>query len=141
MNLPKLVNKQLKYRSRPDLSISSSNGFENISIELKTSIAEVIVSSIYRPPNTNQRKFIECIENLGNKIEKENKKEWIIGLDHNMDFIKSESNTNTGLFIDKLLELELYPLITRPTRITKNMATLIDNILVSHSLYNKSSVR
>ena len=53
-----------------------------------------------------------------------------------MDFIKSESNTNTSLFIDKLLELQLYPL--RPTRVTKSTEMLIDNILVSCSLYNKS---
>ena len=33
--------------------------------------------------------------------------------------------------------MELYPSITRPTRITKSSATLIDNILLSKSLYSK----
>ena len=69
----------------------------------------------------------------------EKNKEWIIGLDHNMDLINSEQHANTETFLEEILRLELYPLITCPTRVTKSSATLIDNILVSHSLYNKSN--
>ena len=39
--------------------------------------------------------------------------------------------------METLLEMELYPSITQPTRITKSSATLIDNILLSKSLYSK----
>ena len=39
--------------------------------------------------------------------------------------------------MEKLLEMELYPSITRPTCITKSTATLIDNILMSKTLYSK----
>ena len=51
----------------------------------------------------------------------------IIGLDHNLDFLKSDSHSGTSQFIQ-------HNTITRPTRITRNSATLIDNILVSQSL-------
>ena len=54
----------------------------------------------------------------------------MIGLDHNLDFLKSSTHTPTHQFIDKLLDLGLVPTITRPTRITHCTATLIDNILV-----------
>ena len=118
--------------------IENVTSFENISIELKTNSNQLILSSIYRPPNTNQKEFVDCLKKLSNNIKNESKKEWVIGLDHNMDLIKNQCNRNTEEFIEKLLESELYPLITRPTRITKSTATLIDNIIVSHSLYEQS---
>ena len=58
----------------------------------------------------------------------------IIGLDHNLDFLKSNSHSGTNQFIQHNLDSNLIPTITRPTRIMKSSATLIDNILVSQSL-------
>ena len=58
----------------------------------------------------------------------------IIGLDHNLDFLKSNTHSGTNQFIQHNLDFNMIPTITRPTRITKNSATLIDNILVSQSL-------
>ena len=55
----------------------------------------------------------------------------VIGLDHNLDFLKSSVHKITRSFIDLNLEQDLVPTITIPTCITKSTATLIDNILVS----------
>ena len=55
-----------------------------------------------------------------------------------MDLLKSEQNSNTKSFIDIILDNGMFPLITRPTRITKSSATLIDNLLVSWELYYNS---
>ena len=55
----------------------------------------------------------------------------VVGLDHNLDFLKSAVHKSTRTFIELNLEYELVPTITRPTRITKNSVTLIDNILIS----------
>ena len=55
----------------------------------------------------------------------------VVGLDHNLDFLKSAVHKSTRNFIDLNLEYDLVPTITRPTHITKTSATLIDNILVS----------
>ena len=55
----------------------------------------------------------------------------VVGLDHNLDFLKSAVHKSTHNFIDLNLEYDLVPTITRPTCITKTSATLIDNILVS----------
>ena len=133
-----IINKSLKYKVRPDIFLDKEN-FENVSIEIKTGIASIIVSSIYRPPNTNQQNFVDNLVRLYNLIQKEKGKEWIIGLDHNMDLLKYELNKNTQLFMEKLLEMELYPTITRPTRITKSCATLIDNIIMNKTLYSKQN--
>ena len=123
-----LINNNLKYKARPDLDITSPI-LENCSIELKTSNKNIIISSMYQPPNTNQREFIEKIGTFMNKID--TKCELILGMDHNMDFLKSDINCATHDFLNFLIDKEFYPLITKPTRITKSSATLIDNIIVS----------
>ena len=55
----------------------------------------------------------------------------VLGLDHNLDFLKSTVHKGTHSFIDLNLEHDLVLTITRPTCIIKSSATLIDNILVS----------
>ena len=48
-----------------------------------------------------------------------------------MDFLKSNKHESIQDFINQNLELGMLPTVTRPTRITKTSATLIDNIIVS----------
>ena len=57
----------------------------------------------------------------------------IVGLDHNLDFLKAHSHQLTNDFIQLNLDLGMIPTITRPTRITNSTATLIDNIMVSQN--------
>ena len=50
-----------------------------------------------------------------------------------MDLLKLNKHAPTNRFLNANLSLNLVPTITRPTCITKNTATLIDNIFVSQS--------
>ena len=68
------VNNSLKYQVRTDLTLNKEN-FESISIEIKTTTANIIVSSIYRPPNTNQKDFVDHLSSLYAKIQNEKGKE------------------------------------------------------------------
>ena len=68
-------------------------------------------------------------------IKKENITETILGMDHNLDLLKASSHKITQEFIDLNFNNNLLPCITRPTRITKTSATLIDNIFVSQTLH------
>ena len=52
-----------------------------------------------------------------------------------MDLIKSSEHKPTQQFLDGLLDKDIFPTITRPTRVTHTMATLIDNIFVSKVLH------
>ena len=61
----------------------------------------------------------------------------IVGLDHNLDLLKSETHQPTNDFIQYNLDFGLVPTVTRPTRITQSTATLIDNIFVSQNLCGK----
>ena len=65
------------------------------------------------------------------------KRELIIGMDHNYDLLKSNEHKKTEEFLDSLINKELFPTIIWPTRITKSSAMLIDNIFVSTNLHKK----
>ena len=57
-----------------------------------------------------------------------------------MDLLKTFKHGPTERFLNTNLALNLIPMITRPTRITKSTATLIDNIFISqHWLSNYES--
>ena len=56
-------------------------------------------------------------------------------MDHNLDFLKLDKHKATGEFLDHNLDNNLLPCITRPTRITKSSATLIDNIFINLKLH------
>ena len=55
-------------------------------------------------------------------------------MDHNLDLLKGQTHQPTRQFINKTSELNLLPTITRPSRITSHLATLVDNIYVSEEL-------
>ena len=58
----------------------------------------------------------------------------IIGLDHNLDLIKHDKHRITNEFIELNLDNQLLPTITKPTRVTRSTATLIDNIIIGREL-------
>ena len=58
-------------------------------------------------------------------------------MDHNFDLLKSATHAATRTFFDVFLENYILPTITRPTRISKNSATPIDNIFISQNLHKQ----
>ena len=56
---------------------------------------------------------------------------YIMG-DFNIDLIKMGTHGPTSDFIEGVTSVGFYPLISLPTRLTDNTATLIDNILTSN---------
>ena len=89
-----------------------------------------------RPPNTNLEQFLVEYKEMLREIKKKTENV-VIGIDLNLDFLKSAVHKHTRSFIDLNLEQDLVPTITRPTHITKSTATLIDNILVSQKFCGK----
>ena len=98
-------------------------------VQINTRKCQLGVLSVYRPPNTNATAFQSIFEKIV-KTARKNCKDIIIGMDHNLDLLKSHIHEPTNLFVEKMLELGLLPVTTRPTRITKSTATLIDNIVL-----------
>ena len=51
--------------------------------------------------------------------------------DFNIDILKHDSHSGTKHFVDTMYSLNLYPLINKPTRVSRESATLIDNIFTN----------
>ena len=98
-----------------------------------------IISSMYRAPNTIPQMFQSCYNSLICAMKKLKPYALIVGLDHNMDLLKASQHNSTNDFMQNNLDMGLFPTITKPTRITKNSATLIDNIIVSENLCGRYS--
>ena len=52
--------------------------------------------------------------------------------DFNINILNSQSHQPTNEFINLMLSNSMYPLISKPTRITSSTATLIDNIFTNN---------
>ena len=83
------------------------------------------IGSQYRAPNSDAKGIMEHIEEVVNKTNTKTKNELIIGMDQNLDLLKSEDHQITGKFLELILNLNLWPVIMRPTRITQQTATLM----------------
>ena len=129
-----LISSKLRSVIRHDLS-SKLEESECITLEIMLRNGDrCLVSLMYRPPNSNAQTFLASYNSLICAMKKENPKGIIIGLDHNLDFLKADKHQATNDFIQGNLDFGLIPTITRPTRITNTSATLIDNIIVSQNL-------
>ena len=102
--------------------------------EIKTDSGTLLVCSAYRPPNMNPKLFLDDYKKLTSGLNKIKNRGIIIGLDHNLDLLKHSTHSSTQEFLDMNLDAGLLPCITKPTRITKSTATLIDNIFAKCTL-------
>ena len=124
-----LIARNLEYRERKDLSLNVPN-LESITVEVKTNRDSLLLCALYRPPNSNDRDFSKNYSRLLRKFTPDQLNRLIIGLDHNLDLIKHDKHRITNEFIEINLDNQLLPTITKPTRITRTTATLIDNIII-----------
>ena len=131
-----LVRSGVNYQQRKDLEVMVEKEVESCYIEIKTKLGKkIIVGSLYRSPNTKETELINHVQNTIIKcMSAKQDMDIIMGMDHTLDLLKLNNHKGTRLFYDKMVELELVPSITRPTRITNHSATLIDNIFVCGSL-------
>ena len=67
------------------------------------------------------------------KSEKTNK-QLILGMDHNLDLLKSDIHAPTHKLLDTILDVDMLLTIARPPRIMQHNAMLIDNIFISDHL-------
>ena len=107
---------------------------EHIIIELKTDCKNIPLTSGYRPPNTSVKTLIAEYNRLIKSLKKIKHHELVLGLDHNLDLLKSHSHKQTKEFLELNLANDLIPCISKPTRITHTTATLIDNIFINPRL-------
>lgn len=114
-----------------NLSKSIPHVFESIFVRVCINKRNLLVGEIYRIPNSNEKHFIDSVSTILSECKNT---PIIIGADQNLDLMKNAVHHPTSRFLDKILENDLIPLITKPTRITHRSYSLIDNIYVSANL-------
>ena len=124
-----LVSETVKFREY-SLPITELSTLEHFSIEIKTKQNPVLVVSLYRPPNQLIQTSIKDMKIILN-ILKQDKRPVVICTDHNLDLLKASSHTKTQEFLELTSECGFLCTIGKPTRITHQTATLIDNIFIS----------
>ena len=92
------------------------------------------IGSLICAPNSEVKGLMDDIEMIASKVNTKTKSELILGMDQKLDLFKSDDDHNMSKFLDLILNTNLWPVITRPTRITQRSPTLMDNIYISKNL-------
>ena len=87
------------------------------------------MTCVYRAPGHNISTFCDNIVPIIDDGHRNGKK-FVCG-DFNINILQHESDDSVRQFLDSMYALGLYPLITKPTRITRTTATIIDNIFTN----------
>ena len=113
----------IPYIKRNDLAHFDSE-MESIFIEIDKCVyntnSNIIIGVIYRMPNACVDVFTDRLTDIMNVIEKEHKLCYIMG-DLNIDFLKADDHKSTGALLDVLYSYNVFPLITKPTRVLKRL--------------------
>ena len=122
------VSNRLSYKPRTDLNMYKKNELESIFIEIINSKkSNIVVGCVYKHPNMDVSDFNSLINQLLDKISKEQKQIFLLG-DFNINLLNYHEHQPTNEFLDSLASNSIIPYILQPTRITSHSKTLIDNI-------------
>ena len=136
------INENKPYHLRDDLTVFIPHVLESLFVEVQiNSKKSIIIGVIYRPntqPRADLDEFTDNIYTITSKISTENKHAYIMG-DFNIDLLKFRTHEKTNDFINSMITKGYLPLITKPTRITAQSATLIDHIYSNYTHHNYES--
>lgn len=111
-----------------EMTSNDDNELEMITVEIiLPTVKNIVISCVYRPPESCVTTFVE---KFTEKVEMNKNKTQIICGDFNIN-LENVNEQKTTDFLHAMNSLGLFPLITKPTRITSQSATLIDNIFTN----------
>ena len=92
-----LIHDDLPFKRRDDLEDFKEGMVETTYIEIKTKAKkEIVFGSIYRPPNTTEKELCTHLNEIIPKVRSEKgHKQLILGMDHNLDLLKSNDHMPT----------------------------------------------
>ena len=131
-----MIRNDIPFKRRQDFETLIEKEVESTYIEITAKNGkQFIVGSLYCSPNNPEEPLLNYLREILNKIKaKKSNQEIIIGLDHNLDLLKSDQHNPTSKFLELMLDHRMLPTIKRPTRITSNSTMFIDNIFISEKL-------
>ena len=106
------ISSYLSYKPRTDLNMcKKKNQLECIFIEITSSKkTNIIISSVYKHPNMDVLDFNYLINQLLDKISKEQKQIFLLG-DFNIDLLNYNEHQSTNEFLESLASNSISPYI------------------------------
>ena len=95
--------------------------------------SDIYVAVVYRHPDCNMKVFNLEFFNFSNYFS--NRLSFILG-DFNVDLLTASSLQSSSQFYNNVASCSLLPVFTKPTRITSNSQSIIDNIFTNFPLHN-----
>ena len=144
-----IVKEDLEIKVRSDLVFKNTK-FNKVNLiteslwierEFDNKNLNFIIGVIYRHPGSTKEcleDFTQQLNNIIKKVERENKKVYIVG-DLNIDGMKVTENKQVGNFFNMLLDNNYLPTITKPTRIQDTSISLLDHTIVNASTVKNDS--
>ena len=126
----------LSYTIINDLNISISHFIEITTISLKFNNINYIISGIYKTPTADIKQFSDFIVNSFEKLASNCNRLYLCG-DFNINLLDHNYNKHVKYFIDSIYSLGCRPLIDKPTRVTNDNNSLIDNIFTNNNYSHK----
>ena len=121
------VHNSLNYKTPKNKNINN-NDIECLNIKnVSKASKNVIISCIYRPPRGNTHKFFNEMKGHIIKSKFQEKPLFLVG-DLNINSLDYSRNTHVCDFFNFVFQNGIFPVINKPTRVTKLSATIIDHI-------------
>ena len=120
-----------------DVFKQNSRVYESIILEIhpnNSKYQKYVVGSIYRRPSNivgDLTDFINEFSEVLNNIHNISKQSYLMG-DYNIDLLSLNSNIHYNTFYENATAQGFFPKITRPTRLSDESNTLIDNIFTNN---------
>ncbi|MBY0580901.1 MAG: hypothetical protein K2P53_04385 [Rickettsiales bacterium] len=138
------VLEEFTYKIRYDLSFSDPD-FESFTLEIYNKPSKnIIVTTSYRPPNGSLKNFKNHLNDYFEIACKKNKDSSFLFVgDFNVDYLKYGENIKIQQFYNRFNEFGMVPIIKKPTRITQNSYSAIDNIFTNffHSTFKSGIIQ
>ena len=116
-----------------------TQGVESLFINIQhQNNRNIIIGVIYRNPSGNVTDFIYELDSIMETTCKTTRYCYIMG-DLNINLLKYDTQLYVQSFLDSINSYGLFPIIDKPTRVTKDCATLIDNVFTNVINENSSS--
>jgi len=135
------IKHEFSFCIRDDITVMKEKLFESLFIDIYFNKTETItVYTIYRSPHNDTKSTADFLNHLKPTLQTitKSKTQTIVSGDLNFNLLDG-NNTNIHTFINSMYENGFYSLISKPTRITTQSATLIDHAwtnIIDHSVQN-----
>ena len=124
------LHKSLTFNIRHDLRVSNAN-IKALCVEIiKKKTKNILINTQYRQPAGNVSEFEAYLNTFLAKSKTTDKTCFLVG-NLNLNLIDYRSNAKVRNFVNLIFQHSFVPIVNKPTRVTKNNATLIDYIITN----------